>query len=368
MTTLKNAKIITCENENFENGYIIIDGGKIKEIGDMKNAPSFSGEVFDLGGKTVVPGFVDAHSHIGVYGDGGTSGAIDLNERSDAITPQLRAIDGVNPMDGYFKEALLSGVTTVCTGPGSTNPIAGTFVAMKTFGKRIENMVIKENAAMKLSFGENPKTGHESIKTRMKTAALIREAFYKAKEYTGKPFDLKLEALKKVLDGEIPVKAHAHRADDIFTALRIAREFDIEISIEHCTEGHLIADELKGEKASFCLGPILNDRSKRELANRTMDIFAVFEKEGIEFSIITDHPETIESELLLCAQIAVRQGVSRETALKSITINPAKNLKIDNRVGSIRAGKDADVLVFDRHPLDFGAKIEKVFIDGKEIK
>ena len=368
MLMLKNARIITCEEKDYDCGYIIIDGKKIKEIGDMKNAPDFNGEVFDLEGKTVVPGFIDAHSHIGLCGDGGTAGNVDLNEKTEDITPQLRAIDGVNPLDGYFREALMGGVLTVCTGPGSANPIGGTFVAMKTFGKRIDDMVVKENAAMKLAFGENPKRLHGSIDTRMKTASLIREAFYKAKEYTGKPFDIKLDALKKVLDGEIPVKAHAHRTDDIFTALRIAKEFGFEISIEHCTEGHLIADELKNENAVYCIGPLLGDRSKQELKNKTFDTLVEFEKEGIDFAIITDHPEDVQSNLLLLAQVAAKNGISKDTALRAITVNAAKNLKIEDRTGSLKKGKDADILVFDGHPVNFESKLLKIFVNGEEIK
>ena len=367
MTVLKNARIITCESENFENGYIMFENGKIKEIGNMEKAPRFQGDVYDLGGKTVVPAFVDAHSHIGLCGDGGTSGAVDLNEASGEITPELRAIDGVNPLDGYFKESLMAGISTICTGPGSANPIGGTFTAMKTFGKRIDKMVIKEEAALKMAFGENPKRLHDGIKTRMKTAALIREAFYKAKEYTGTPFDIKLDTLKKVLDKKMPVKAHAHRADDIFTALRIAKEFGFEISIEHCTEGHLIVDELKEENAVYCLGPLMGDRSKQEIKNKTFDTLIEFEKRGIDFAIITDHPENVQGDLPLLAQLAVRNGLSKDGALRSITINAAKNLKIDGRVGSLKKGKDADILVFDGHPMDFDSKLLKIFAEGEEI-
>ena len=369
MKLLKNMKIITCEGEVLENGYILIDGKKIKEVGNADKLPDYACEEIDFSGKAALPGFVDAHSHIGLCGNGGTAQRTDLNERSELVTPHLRAVDGVNPMDEYFSEALYSGVTTVVTGPGSTNPVAGMFTAMKTCGKRIDNMILKENAAMKFAFGENTKMCHgDEIKTRMKTAALIREALYKAKEYTGRPYDIKMEALKKVLSGEVIMKAHAHRADDIFTALRIAKEFSLRISIDHCTEGHLIADELKGEHAFFCIGPIMGDRSKPELLNKSLATLTALEGKGIEYSIICDHPEVVQSDLLLCAQIAVRHGVKRETALNSITINPAKSVGIDDRVGSLKAGKDADILIFDGEPTDFNSKIEAIYFEGERVK
>lgn len=369
MKLFKNLKIYTCEGEVIENGYILIDGKKIKEVGKAEDVPAFGGEEFDFSGKVAVPGFVDAHSHIGIFGNGGTALRNDLNETSELVVPHLRAIDGVNPMDEYFAEALSSGVTTVVTGPGSTNPIAGIFTAMKTCGKRIDSMIIKEEAAMKFAFGENTKTGHGGeIKTRMKTAALIREALYKAKEYTGEPFDLKMEALKKVLNGEMIMKAHAHRADDIFTALRIAKEFSLKISLDHCTEGHLIADELREEKAFYCFGPIMGDRGKLELLNKTLDTLLVFEKEGINFSIICDHPEVPQGDLLLCAQLAARHGISHDTALRAITINPAKSVGIDDRVGSIKEGKDADILIFSGEPMDFNSKLLEVYFEGEKIK
>ena len=369
MKLFKNLKIYTCEGDVIPKGYIVTDGKKISEVGEGDYPDAFCGEVLDFEGKCAAPGLVDAHSHIGLCGDGGTAGQNDLNERSELVTPHLRAIDGTNPRDRYFSEALFSGVTTVVTGPGSTNPIAGMFTAMKTYGKRIDSMVIKEDAAMKFAFGENTKTCHpDSIRTRMKTAALIREELYRAKEYTGKPFDLKMEALKKVLDGKVIMKAHCHRADDIFTALRIAKEFSLKISLDHCTEGHLIADELKGEDAFFCLGPIMGDRSKLELLNKTLDTLLVFEKEGIEFSIICDHPEIPQSDLLLCAQVAARHGIKNDTALRAITINPAKSIGIEDRVGSIKEGKDADILIFDGDPINFNSKLLEVYFEGEKTK
>lgn len=367
MIMLKNAHIITCESEEIEKGYIIIEETHIKEVGKMENVPLFSGEEIDLDGKYIMPGMIDAHTHLGMWGYAGTKESRDLNESSSPITPHLRAIDAINPLDEYFSEALMGGVTTVCTGPGSANPIAGTFAVIKTKGNCVDDMAIKKEAAMKFSFGENPKSCHsDAIKTRMGTAAIIREALFKAREYDGSSFDMKSHTLKSVTDGKMLVKAHAHRADDIFTALRIADEFNLKISIEHCTEGHLICDKLKNVKANFCIGPILGDKSKPELRNKTLDTMLAFEKAGIDFSIISDHPEIVQSDLLLCIQMAVRHGLSKDTAIKAVTINPATALGVEDRIGSIKEGKDADLVVFDKHPLDFNAKVVTVFVNGEK--
>lgn len=362
MTLYKNAYIITMEGDDIENGYLLVENGKIKEIGKGEIKGDF--EVVDFSGKYVCPGFVDAHSHIGLFGDGVPYSESDCNEKSEIITPYIRAIDGVDIMDNCFKEAVSEGVTTVVVGPGSANPIAGTFTAIKTSGKRIDDAAIKEEAAMKFAFGENPKKSHgDSLKTRMGIAAKIRQALFEAQ----KSDDFKVLTLKKVLSGEMIVKAHAHRADDIFTALRIAKEFSLKISIDHCTEGHLIADKLKGENAVFCVGPILGDRGKCELRNKSFETMLALEKEGIDFAIICDHPEVPQKDLRLCALLAARAGLKKETALRAITINAAKNCGIDARVGSLKAGKDADFLVLDKHPMDFEAKVLTTYINGEKI-
>lgn len=362
MTLYKNAYIITMEGEDIENGYLLAENGKIKEIGKGEKEGDF--EVVDLGGKYVCPGFVDAHSHIGLFGDGVPYSESDCNEKSEILTPYIRAIDGIDIMDNCFVEARGEGVTTVVVGPGSANPIAGTFTAIKTCGKRIDDAAIKDDAAMKFAFGENPKKCHgDSLKTRMGVAAKIREALFETKDKN----DFKSASLKKVLSGEMIVKAHAHRADDIFTALRIAKEFSLKISIDHCTEGHLIADKLKGENAVFCVGPILGDRGKCELRNKSLETMIAFEKEGIDFAIICDHPEVPQKDLRLCALVAARAGIKKETALGAITINAAKNCGIDNKVGSLKEGKDADFVVFDKHPMDFEAKVLGVYINGGEV-
>lgn len=379
---LKNAKIYTMEDKIIENGYIVFNE-KIEEIGDMAE---FKGEdALDLGGAYVFPGFIDAHTHLGMFEDSLGYEGDDGNEETDPVTPHLLAVDAINPMDNYFKEAYLSGITTVATGPGSANPISGSFVAMKTAGNIIDDMLIKKSVAMKFSFGENPKTVYRGKDrqpaTRMATAALIREQLKKAvdykedldnykkdsEEYEKPEYDIKCEALIPLLNKEIPMKAHAHRADDIMTAIRIAKEFDINLTLEHATEAHLIADRIKKEGVLCNLGPTLSDRSKPELKNMTFESYGILEKKGIPVSIITDHPETPINFLPLCAALAVKHGMSEMGALKAITINPAEALGISDKVGSLKVGKDADIAVFDKNPLDIFSKTKFVFINGEMV-
>lgn len=384
---LKNGKIYAMNGGKIiENGFIEFNE-KIEKIGDMADfdKKNENEETIDLKGAFVFPGFIDAHTHLGMFEDSLGFEGDDGNEETDPVTPHLRAIDAVNPTDNYFKEALFSGITTVATGPGSANPISGSFLVMKTAGNIIDDMVIKENAAMKFAFGENPKTVYRGKDrqpaTRMATAALIREQLAKATEYKEalesfeknsdeyeKPeYDIKCEALLPLLRKEVPMKAHAHRSDDIMTAIRIAKEFDINLTIEHATEGHLIASRLSQEGISCNLGPTLSDRSKPELKNMTFEIYGILEKAGVNVSIITDHPETPVNFLPLCASLAVKYGMSEQGALEAITINPARTLGISDRVGSLEVGKDADVAIFDKIPLDIFAKTKYVFINGEKI-
>ena len=362
-----------------EKGYVEIDSGKIISVGDMSEMPENHDEVIDADGRLVTPGLVDAHSHLGMWEDGLCFEGDDGNEDTEPITPHLRGIDGVNPLDRAFEEALSAGVTTVITGPGSANPIGGQMAAIKTYGKRIDNMIIKAPVGMKIAFGENPKSTYNdksrSPVTRMATASLIREALREALDYKtqlekheadpeeDKPdYDIKAEALLPVLRREIPLHAHVHRADDIFTAIRIAKEFELELVLVHCTEGHLIADELKKEGYPILSGPILTDRSKPELRNQSEAAPGIMAKAGLSVSVITDHPETPEKFLPLCAGIAVRYGMSRESALRAITINPAKACGIDHRVGSIEAGKDGDIVIWETDPLSVEGKPFRVIV------
>jgi imidazolonepropionase-like amidohydrolase len=393
MLLIKNAKILTMAGKNYDNGYILINEGKILEVGDDCNSIAHDSvkdaEIIDAKGKYVLPGFIDAHCHIGLWEDSVGFEGDDGNEMTDPITPNLRAIDGVYYSDKAFSEARESGVTTVVTGPGSANVIGGQFAALKTYGRRIEEMILKEPVAMKVAFGENPKTVYNERKqapmTRMATAALLRDTLIRAKEYKeqleeyykghdrdkenkDKPeYDGKLEALIKVLKKEIPLKAHAHRADDILTAIRIAKEFDLNLTIEHCTEGHLIKDILVEEGVTAIVGPMLTDRSKIELRNQSLKNPGELAKAGVKVAIMTDHPCVPVQYLVLCAAMAVREGMSSEDALKAITINAAEIVGIDDRVGSLETGKDADIIIFEGHPLELMSRVVTTIINGKVV-
>lgn len=378
-----NARILPMEGQNIEKGYLHIENGKIRALGPMEEAPQ-DAETFDAAGAFALPGFVDVHCHLGICGDSVGYEGDDCNEMSEPVMPQLRAIDGVNPMDRYFAESAAAGITAVLTGPGSANPIAGQFIAVKTTGRRIDDMALKNPACMKFSLGENPKMTynekHETPMTRMATAALIREELYKAKEYLDKQtkaaededadapdYDAKLEALLPVLKRELSAHFHAHRADDILTAVRIAKEFDLDYVIVHGTDGHLIADILAEEGARVICGPLLTDRSKPELFHQKLENPAILAKAGVQVAICTDHPELPAEYLPLSAAMAVRAGMEAEEALRAITINAARIAGIDNRVGSLKPGKDADIVLCSAHPFDMSCKVQAVFIDGKRI-
>lgn len=385
MLLIKNAKIYTMAEEGIiEKGSILIEKGKIKEVGNDIVAP-LDAEVIDAGGRLVTPGFIDAHCHLGMWEDGIGFEGSDGNEMVDPVTPHLRAIDAINPMDITFKEAREGGVTCVATGPGSANVVGGQFVAIKTYGDRIDDMIVKEPLAMKIAFGENPKRVYESQKkspsTRMATAAILRDTLMKAKRYVEElekakddpskapKYDMKMEAMAKVIRKELPLKAHAHRADDIFTAIRIAKEFEVDLTLDHCTEGHLIADYLAKEGKPAIVGPTLSDRSKFELRNLTFDTPATLHNAGVKIAIMTDSPVIPLQYLPLCAGLAVRAGLNEMEAFKAITISPAEILGIEDRVGSIEAGKDADIVIFDGNPLtDIGCKTFATIIDGQRVK
>lgn len=383
MKLIKNARIYTGTGEIIENGQIAFDE-KIRYVGTEYKGNA--DEVIDASGLTVTPGLIDSHCHVGLFGDSlGFEGA-DANEDSDPITPQLRAIDGINPQDRAFSEAVRAGVTTVVTGPGSANPIGGQFAAIKTYGVCVDDMVIKAPCAMKMALGENPKTVYndknQAPMTRMGTVSVIRDALFKAVNYrddweeynedteeNDKPeFDMKLEALLPVINKEIPVKFHAHRADDICSAIRIAKEFDLIYSIEHCSDGDIIADILKRENVAVNLGPTLTDRSKPELKNLSFDTYKRLSDMGLSVSIITDHPEITIENLSLCAALAVSNGMDEDKALSAITITAAKNCGISERVGSLEVGKDADIAVFTALPVSFNSKCKMTFINGQLVK
>jgi imidazolonepropionase-like amidohydrolase len=382
-TLIKNAKIMTMAGEIFDNGCILFDD-KIIYVGESK--PLDADNVIDARRNIVTPGLIDAHCHVGMFEDSLGFEGDDGNEDSDPITPHLRAIDAINPFDRGFEEARMAGVTTVVTGPGSANPVGGQFAALKTVGICVDDMIIKAPAAMKFALGENPKAVYneknQAPVTRMGTMALIRELLIKAQNYkeqlddyyedeeeNDKPeFDIKLEAMLPVLAREIPVKIHAHRADDICSAIRLGKEFDIDVTIEHCSDGDCIAEILEREKLPIMLGPTLSDRSKPELKNLTFDTYRNLSERGIDVAIITDHPEITIGNLPLCAVMAVKHGMNEQKALEAITVTAAKNCRISDRVGTLEIGKDADICVWTKLPTDFSAECVNVFIDGKQVK
>ena len=386
MMRILNGVVHTMAGPVIPHGYVEVENGKIRAVGEMSaRTAAAAGPVYDAGGGHILPGFIDAHCHLGMFGNALGFEADDGNESTDPCTPQLRAIDAINPQDRCFREAREGGVTTVLTGPGSANPIAGQFAAIKTDGRWVDEMVLRAPAAMKMALGENPKTVYNERKetpiTRMATAAVIRQELSKTLEYMDKQdkadaeedtdapdYDAKLEALIPVLRGELPVHIHAHRADDIATAVRICREFGLKYVIVHGTEGHLLPELLAAEGAGVITGPSLTDRSKPELANLTIENPAILARAGVPVAICTDHPVIPIQYLPICAALAVRGGLEPEEALAAITIHPARLSGLDKRVGSLEPGKDADIVVTTGHPLDWNGKVRYVFIGGKQVK
>ena len=380
MLLIKNGHIKTMAGEEYANGCVLIgDDGKIAAVAE-KLEVSENAVVIDAGGRLVTPGCVDAHCHIGLDNEGMGWEGHDYNEIVDPVTPQMRAIDSINPQDEAFGLALKGGVTSACTGPGSANVVGGIFAAIKLAGKRVDKMIIKNPVAMKCAFGENPKRCYgqgmkKSPMTRMATASLLRELLFKTIRYVqdkenGKnpPFDMKLEAMIPVIKGDIPLKAHAHRADDILTAVRIAREFDVKITLDHCTDGALIADELAQEGLPAFVGPSLGGKSKIELRNKSFTTPAVLHEAGVPISIITDAPVIPEQYLPMCAGLAVDAGLDVEEAWKAITINPAVQTGIGDRVGSLEPGKDGDVVIWTADPMTtVGAESYMTIVDGKIV-
>jgi len=380
MLLIKNGYIKTMAGTDIPCGCVLIgDDGKIAAIGSDLIAPDYA-EVIDASGRLVTPGCVEAHCHIGLDNEGMGWEGHDYNEVIDPITPHLRAIDSINPMDEAFALAVRGGVTSACTGPGSANVVGGTFAAIKLRGKRVDKMVIKDPVAMKCAFGENPKRCYgqgmkKSPSTRMATAALLRELLFKTKRYIedkeiGKnpAFDMKLEAMIPVLKGELPLKAHAHRADDILTSIRIAKEFGVKLTLDHCTDGSLIADELAEEGLPAFVGPSFGSKTKIELANKSFTTPSVLNEAGITVSIITDAPVIPLQYLPMCAALAVNSGLDKEEAWKAITINPAVSTGIGDRVGSLEVGKDGDVVIWTADPMTtVGAESYTTIIDGKIV-
>ena len=379
MICIKNGTLHTAVSKETFIADILIDGGKIVKIG--KGLSADGAEVIDATGLHVYPGFVEAHCHIGLDGYGIGYEGHDYNELNDPVTPQVQAIDGINPFDPCMKMAAKAGVTCFATGPGSSNSIGGTFAAIKPVGTRVDNMIVKFPVAMKCAFGENPKRCYQKqgISSRMTNAAKIREALNKAKVYKAKieaagddasklpAYDQKSEALIPVLNHEIPLKAHAHQANDIFTEIRIAKEFGVGLTLEHVTEGHMIVDELAKENLPLAVGPTFGHASKFELQNKTWETPGILAKAGCHVSIITDAPVTPLHYLPLCAGLAIKAGMDEYEALRAVTINPAEHIGIADRVGSLEEGKDADVVIVDGCPFDVTGVIKHVLINGEKV-
>jgi imidazolonepropionase-like amidohydrolase len=417
VTVLKNGQIYTMNGQVYAKGMVVLRGKTIKYVGeelslaeaaaiaavnDGKTATGDGGvdydqagngaepgegnpadvQVEDLEGKIVFPGFIDAHTHLGILEEIFQDDGDDLNEFTEPVTPELRALDAVNPLDLGFCDAASGGVTAVMTGPGSANVIGGTNMVMKTAGNSFEEMILAAQAGLKVAFGENPKRVFNEQKkvpcTRMGIAALLRQTLIDAEDYLNKKSktpssdevferDLGMENMALVLQKKIPLRVHAHRADDILTALRITDEFGIEMVLEHGTEAHKVIPELQKRNIPVVLGPTLSSRSKVELAGMTWRTAALLEKAGILVALTTDHNVIPVQYLPLCAALAVKNGMSEEAALQAITLNPARILKQDKRIGSIEAGKDADLVIMSAYPLDWRSRIERVYIDGKVV-
>ena len=378
---IKNGKILTMGPQGtLEGGQVLICGGKIAAVGQSLDAPD--AQVLDAQGGYVLPGLIDAHCHIGIYETAIGFPGDDGNETSDPVTPQIRGLDGINPLDPEYGVAVRGGVTTVATGPGSSNPIGGQFVAMKTWGKTMKEMVLQAPLAMKAAFGENPKNSfgrsNRQPVTRMATASLIREWLYRAKEYADKKdraqgdpeklpaFDLKLEALEMVVRRQIPIKAHCHRADDIMTALRIAEELDVDLTLDHCTEGYLIAEEIAKSGCPAILGPLGGFPQKPEVAQQSLESAAILHRAGVKVAIMTDLPATHLWYLPIAAGMCVGAGLPEEEGFRAVTSNAAEILGLQDRIGSLEVGKDGDVAVFSGDPLrDLWSRCVATVVDGK---
>jgi imidazolonepropionase-like amidohydrolase len=369
-----DARVITMAGPPLEKGTVLVDGDKIIDVREGLTVPP-DAEVVDLAGKTILPGMIDAHSHLGIVEEIYREEGDDCNEITDPVTPHLRAIDAINPADFGFRDALTGGVTTVVTGPGSANIIGGEMVALKTCGTVVDDMIVRFPAGLKAALGENPKRSYGREKkvapaTRMASAAILRESLARAQDYLKKEAperDLKMEALVRVIKQEVPLRVHAHRADDIMTAVRIAEEFRVNLVIEHCTEGHLVAGKLAEKGVPVVIGPLLSNRAKVELQGITLNAASILARAGVRFAIMTDHPVVPIQYLIVSAALAVKGGLPEEQALRAVTIDAAAILGLDKRLGSLEPGKDADLVVWSGNPLDISSRVEQVFIEGNKV-
>lgn len=373
MKAIINAKLYTMEGAPVEQGTLLMDGGKIIALGTQVEIPA-EAEVIDAAGAMVTPGFIDAHTHMGIDEEINQPMGDDCNEMTEANTAELRALDAINYRDLSFGDAVKAGVTTVMVAPGSANVFGGLVTVMKTAGKTYKDMVINGEAGLKMAFGENPKRVYgekdKTPSTRMATMAIARQGFYEARQYGAKPeadrdYSLQKEHILRALNREIPVRAHAHRADDIMTAIRLRDEFNLDMVIEHCTDGELIVDELKEAGVPVAIGPSFSNRAKPEMEHVSFRTPGVLAAAGIDVALITDHGCTPIHYLPICAGMAMREGMTEEAAMRALTVVPAKILKISDRVGSLAVGKDADLTIWDGHPFELSGKPRMVFVNGE---
>lgn len=373
------------EGRDYEDGFLQIKDGKIAAVGRMEDCdPALLRDrkrvqVIDAGGNLVMPGIIEAHCHMGITEEKKGMEGDDCNETVDPVTPYLRAIDAINPMDAAFDDAVRAGITSAMIGPGSANVVGGTFAFVKTCGRCIDDLIVCAPAAMKIAFGENPKVNYsgqgKSPATRMAIAAMLREELFKARRYYDKKCagmkreeeDFRYECWIPVFEKKIPLKAHVHRADDIQTAIRIAKEFGLDMTLDHCSEGHLIAEQVKKSGFPAIIGPDLSSRSKIEVQNMAFKTIGVLNQAGVKTAITTDHPVSQIQTLPICAGLAVKSGLDEMEALKAITIYPAQICRTDHRVGSLEAGKDADIAIFDDLPLKVSSKTMCTIIDGQIV-
>ncbi|MBR1701557.1 MAG: amidohydrolase [Lachnospiraceae bacterium] len=380
-----DGKIMTMAGPVYEDGVLHIRNGKIVEVGGKGSVelhPENGECVLPVAGAWVMPGIIEAHCHMGITEEKKGMEGDDCNETVNPLTPYLRAIDAINTMDAAFDDAVRAGITAAMIGPGSSNVVGGQFALVKTHGRRIDDLIIKAPAAMKVAFGENPKVNYseqgKSPSTRMAIAALLRQELYEAKQYfrqkeqadqNGEFFeeDFAKECWKPVLDNRIPLKAHVHRVDDIFTAIRIAKEFGLSMTLDHCSEGHLIAEELAQAGFPAIVGPDLTSRNKIEVQNMSFKTAGVLNRAGMLVAITTDHPVSLIQYLPICAGLAVKAGLPMEEGLKAITINPAKICGVADRMGSLEVGKDANIAIFDGNPMEVFTRTLYTIIDGTVV-
>ncbi len=380
MLTIIHGKIITMADKDYEDGFVQIKNGKIAAVGDMADCPVEKEDdgVICANGNLVMPGIIEAHCHMGITEEKKGTEGDDCNENVNPVTPYLRAIDAINPMDAAFDDALRAGITSAMVGPGSSNVVGGQFAFIKTHGRCIDHMIVKAPAAMKVAFGENPKVNFSgqnvSPATRMAIAAMLREELFQAQEYQKKrnagqnqEKDFRYECWLPVLEGRIPLKAHVHRADDILTAIRIAKEFHLSMTLDHCSEGHLIAEEIKESGFPAIVGPDMTSRNKIEVQNMAFKTVGILNRKGICTAVTTDHPVSMIQFLPICAGLAVKSGLPAQEGLRSITINAAKICGVSDRVGSLEPGKDGDVVIFDGNPLEVFTSALCTIIDGKVV-